>query len=301
MKTPFIYINGSIKDEKKASVSVLDRGLLFGDGLFETMRAVGLKTAFLPLHMKRLKDGLRALGFGPGVFRRIDSEIKKGIIEELLKKNNLAEKTSRVRITITRGEDVRLKPSRSTPPTVIITASAIDEEAVERKRKKGISAATVKGPLPALPGVKTTNLLPHILALSKAGRRAECLFVERDGTVTEGATSNLFVVKDGAVSTAPASVPHGPALPGITRSVVIEIANERGLSVMIEKIGLDALYDADEAFLTNAVTGVVPLVRVDSVKIGRPGPITRLFQRFHIEKSLESVGCKAGPCGKGRP
>lgn len=267
MKTK-IYLSGSIVPEGKASVSVFDRGLNYGDGLFETMKAHDGKPAFLKEHLQRLKAGARFLKIP---INALEADVKDGVIERLLKANRLSKGSACVKIIVTRGVDKSgHAPSKGTTPTLIIITKRIDETYIVRLQKKGVKAILIKGYAPALGGFKTLNYLPCVLAKAEAERRGafEGIFVGEDGTIKEGSSTNIFIVSKGILKTPPANAQSG-ILPGVTRQAVISIAKKLGLTVKEAPISVKDLFTCDKAFLTNSIIGMVPLVSVDSRRIGR--------------------------------
>jgi branched-chain amino acid aminotransferase len=279
-----VYINGRVLPENKAAVSVFDRGLNYGDGLFETMKAVDGRVEFLRDHLSRLKKGARFLAFPAGSLKALDLDIKDGALEKLLKANGLAAKTASIRITVTRGteRDGGHLPKK-TVPTLIIVARPIDTVALERLRTDGVSAAVIRGYGPAIPGVKSLNYLPSVLGKAEAARRGavEGIFVAKDSSVREGTSSNVFVVSGGVVLTPPVSKdPAEGVLPGVMRQAVIRLLEKKGVTVREATVFLKDLRSCAEAFLTNSVWGAAPLTVIDGKKVGSgsPGDIVRLIQ-----------------------
>ena len=280
-----VYINGRLVPGKKASVSVFDRGLNYGDGLFETMKAVEGKVEFLRDHVTRLKKGARFIGFPAGSLKALELDLKDGAIPKLLKANGLIGKTAYIRLTVTRGEDRDGHLPKKTVPTVIITAKPIDEEAIARMRTFGVSATVIRGYGPALPGVKSLNYLPSVLGKAEAASKGadEGIFTAKDGSLKEGTSSNIFIVTHGSVRTPPVSPGPGEGvLPGVMRQAVIRLLAKRGFAVAEAPVRLKDLLSCTEAFLTNSIWGAVPLLSVDGKKLGpgNPGAIVRLVQRL---------------------
>ncbi|MDP2690169.1 MAG: aminotransferase class IV, partial [Deltaproteobacteria bacterium] len=228
-----------------------------------------------------------ALGIPAARLAPLFRDIREGAIERLLKANGLLAKAAYVKVVVTRGEDIRrgLAPGASMEPTVIMTAGPLDEKAIRLMRTKGVRAVLVKGLHPAMPGIKTLNYLPSVLARMEARKAGveEAVFTAPDGALLEAAGANLFIVERGVIKTPPLNAnPFLPGvLPGVTRKAVIDIAGKLGIRVMAARLPEDGLRRCGEAFLTNSTCGVVPLVSVDSVKVadGRPGPVTRGLQR----------------------
>ncbi|MFQ5427852.1 MAG: aminotransferase class IV [Thermodesulfobacteriota bacterium] len=289
----YIYINGRITSEDEARVSPSERGFLLGDGLFETIMAREGRPLFLEAHLKRLRSGLKALGFEADTLQVLFKDIEEEIISRLLNKNELAEKEARVRITISRGcAEGGLAPASDCKPTVIISAAPVDTKLIARKANLGIPAITIKGLRPAMPGVKSINFMPNIIGagMAKKAGAGEAFFLAEDNkTLLEGTSSNIFILREGELLTPPAArEPGGPgALPGVVRQVVLEVAKERKIPAKEKWFTIDELLTAEEAFITNSISGVVPIVEVDSEPIaeGRPGKITRKMQEDYKKKT----------------
>lgn len=281
------YLNGRILAESKACVSILDRGLNYGDGLFETIKAVGGRPLFLSRHLKRLSAGAKVIGISAASLKPLMTDIQDGVIERLLRSNGLNTGPSYVRVTVTRGIDAGGHLPLARPePTAIIRTKPLDEKELQRREQKGISAVLVRGGLPAFPGVKTLNYLPNVLGRREASRREadEGIFTDNRGHVSEGTSSNLFIVEKGILKTPPIeSAGYSSILPGITRGCVIELAKVNGMKIRETLITAGRLADCDEAFLTNSIAGIVPLISIDGKALGdgRPGPATRTLQELY--------------------
>lgn len=280
MNNSTVYLNGRLVAGDKAKVSVFDRGLTYGDGLFETIKAVDGRPVFLSEHLKRLGGGAKALGFATNALAALMRDIEDGVIEKLLEKNGLATGVASVRITVTRGVSIGAHsiPEVTTPTTVMITRE-VDAGAMEKLKKRGVRAVLVRGLRPVIPGVKTINFLPNILgkAVAVKKRAYDGIFVAPDGALLEATSSNLFIVSGGVVKTPPLDTAGGEGvLPGVTREVVIDIARKDGIPAEVTPVFERDLEEAGEAFLTNSIVDIMPLVKVESVVIGsgRPGPVT---------------------------
>ncbi len=288
----YVYMKGNIIAEEAAPVSPLDRGLTLGDGIFETVLARNGSPVFLESHLARLRSGLTVLGFELRKLSAFFTDIQAGAITKLMEKNGLAETTARVRITITRGETAGgISAITDATPTTLITAAPVDLEKIRVKTENGISAVTVKDIRPALPGVKTTNFMPNILAACRARERGagEAFFLGADNrTILEGTTSNIFIVKDGRLLTTPAAQkPQGPgALAGVVRQNIMDLAKKNNLATIEGWFTTYDLYNAEEVFITNSISGLVPVIKVDAAEINnkKPGEITRLLQGKYREK-----------------
>jgi len=286
-KKSCVYVNGLFVPEDKAVISVFDRGLNYGDGLFETIRAEHGRPVFVRAHMERLAHGAERLGLPKKPLLDLKKEVRQGLVERLLEANSLGTGPARVKILVTRGADRGGHlPKRRTRPNIMASARALDNALIERHRKRGVNAILLESPLPAMPGVKSLNFLPNVLARVEAEKRGafEALFVDARRGLREGASTNLFLVTRGVVKTPRAGE---YALAGVARSVALALAKEMRIPAREVRLRTKELYSCDEAFLTNSVIGITPLLRVDGRAIGRarPGPITRLLQGRFAEVS----------------
>ena len=278
-----VFINGKILPEDKACVSVFDRGLSYGDGIYETMKARDGQPLFLNEHLKRLRTGGRFLGL-TGI-KGFEDMIRGGALQKLLNANGLGRGEAYVKLLVTRGPDKASHlPAKGISPTLIIIAKPIDTALIRGIQEKGVSAVFVDDVLPALPGVKSLNYLPSVLARMKANRRRafEAIFV-KDGFVEEGSSSNVFIVKGGRLLTPPLSgTPSEGVLAGVTRAAVMIASKKNGITVRETRLRPKDLYRADEAFITNSIMDAVPLVAIEGKKVGggRPGMLTKLMQEL---------------------
>jgi len=275
-----VYINGKLVDKEDASISVYDHGLLYGDGVFEGIRSYAGNVFRLQEHVDRLWNSAKAI--------RLEIPITKAqmgkAIEETLAVNGVEE--GYVRVIVTRGcGDLGLDPDLCKRPQVIIIADRIvlfPQELYE-KGLEIVTASTMRNhPAAVSPRVKSLNYLNNILAKIE-GKQAGCveaLMLNHKGEVAECTTDNLFLVRGGNLLTPPTDA---GILEGITRAVVIELAEEAGIEVSEVSLTRHDVYIADECFLTGTAAEVISVVKVDGRAIGNgaPGPITRdLSQRF---------------------
>ena len=269
-----IHVNGSLVPESEAAVSVFDRGFLFGDGVFESMRAVRGTIFRLGRHLARLERSAALIGLEP-------PGVPAGLGEaavELLRANRLAD--ARLRLTLTRGPgrpgDYAHAPG---PPTVVISAAPFTGiEAALHERGVAVAIPERRQVPPEVldPTIKSISRLSLVLARREAAARGahEAILLDAAGNLTEGTASNLFLVAGGRLLTP--RVP-GEALPGITREAVIEVARAAGIEIEEAPVPAAMLQRAEEVFLTNSSWEVLPVVRVDGRPIGagRPGPVAR--------------------------
>jgi len=288
----YFYLNGVIVPESEARISPSDRGFLLGDGLFETILAVNGAPLFLEAHLARLKKGLVALLFESASMGRLFKDINEGILSKLIEANALSDKEARIRITISRGIGRGgLAPSTETLSTTVISASPVDMKKIERKVRHGIAAITLRGTRPALPGVKSLNFMPNILGASQAKKAGaeEGFFLAADNkTVLEGTSSNIFIFTDSRLLTAPSAAEIGGpgVLPGVVRQVVLKFANEAKIPAEEGWFTIGDLMAADEVFITNSISGIVPVTAVDAVSIGggKIGEVTKKIQKKYEKK-----------------
>lgn len=271
-----IYIDGQFFDEANAKISVFDHGLLYGDGIFEGIRFYNGRVFRLEAHLARLWDSARAIAMEIPMTR----EEMTRVVLESIRQNKLRD--GYIRLLVTRGVgDLGLNPKNCKTPTVIVIAANITLYP-EELYKTGLTVVTcgTRRPSPAAlsPAVKSLNYLNNIMAKIEAENAGagEGLMLNELGYVAECTGDNVFIVKNGALSTPPVSA---GGLRGITRDVVFEIAAEFGITVSEQNLTRYDLYVADEAFLTGTAAEVIPMVRLDGRPIGsgEPGSLTAKF------------------------
>jgi branched-chain amino acid aminotransferase len=275
-----IYISGQLYAKEDAKISVYDHGLLYGDGVFEGMRSYGGKVFRLTEHLDRLWDSAKAICLEIPISKEEMAEA----VNATLKVNGISD--GYIRLLITRGSGtLGLDPNRCARPEVIIITDFISlypQEYYENGLQI-ITASTIRNHPAALnPRIKSLNYLNNILAKIEGAQAGcvEALMLNHKGEVAECTGDNIFVIIRGELLTPPIDA---CILEGITRGAVIELAREEGLTVREIPLTKHDVYVADECFLTGSAAEVVPVVKVDSRKIGdgKPGPITRdLTRRF---------------------
>ncbi|WP_422929756.1 branched-chain-amino-acid transaminase [Singulisphaera sp. PoT] len=276
-----IYIGGKYYDKADAKISVYDHGLLYGDGVFEGIRAYSGRVFRLQQHVDRLYESARSIHLEIPISRE---EMAKAITGTLAV-NNLVD--AYVRVVVTRGAgSLGLDPRKTTDPQIIVIADAISLYPAELYEHglKIITAGTQRNHPAALnPRIKSLNYLNNILAKIE-GTNAGCLealMLNHKGEIAECTGDNIFVIRKGEVHTP--GVDAG-ILEGITRDAVIELAREAGYKVVERSMDRHDVYIADEVFLTGTAAEVIPVVECDGRPIGtgKPGPITKdLLKRFH--------------------
>lgn len=276
-----IFIDGKFYEKEDAKISVFDHGLLYGDGVFEGIRFYNGRVFRLEEHLRRLDYSARAIALQLPMSL---GEIREATLETI-RQNGLRD--GYVRLVVTRGSgDLGLSPLLCPKATIFIIAATIKLYPPE-KYENGLEVLTCStrrishGALS--PMVKSLNYLNNVMAKFEAlkGGAGEGLMLNEQGYVAECTGDNIFLVRDGAITTPPVS---SGALAGVTRAVVFEMAAEAGIPISEPQITRYDVYCADEVFLTGTAAEVIPVVKLDHRPIGngRPGPITKsLISRFH--------------------
>lgn len=276
-----IYIDGKFLDEKNAKVSVFDHGLLYGDGVFEGIRAYNGRVFKLKEHVERLYYSAKAIL----LTIPITPEAMTQAVLATCRKNNLT--NGYIRLVVTRGPGtLGLNPNRCTKPCVIVIADKIQlypPEMYERGMDI-VTVPTTRNLHSALnPAIKSLNYLNNILAKIEANNAGveEAIMLNAEGFVAECTGDNIFIVKGKNMFTPPLSA---GALYGITRGVVIELAKEMGLTVSEPNLTRYDMFNAEECFLTGTGAELIPVVKIDGrvIGTGQPGAATRsLIERYH--------------------
>ena len=286
-----IYIDGEFVSEEEAKVSVFDHGLLYGDGVFEGIRAYNGYVFKLEEHLDRFYDSAKAIRLEIPIPRE---DMKEAILETL-RINQL--KTSYIRPIVTRGVgDLGIDPRKCTgKPTVIVVVrewKSLYPEELYQKGLRAIVAATRARPAESLsPSIKTLNYLTNVMAKIEANvwGADEAIMLDVHGNVAEGTADNLFIVKHGVVITPPIL----SNLSGITRATMLELAHDADYEIREQHFGIAQLYMADEVFITGTAVEVVPIAEIDgrTIGLGRPGPITiELRKRFKGITGIPETG-----------
>lgn len=282
-----VYVNGKFVPENEASVSIFDHGFLYGDGVFEGIRAYNGRVFRLKEHVDRLYDSAKAIDLIPPISREEMSEI----IKETLRKNNL--KNAYIRPIVTRGVgSMGLDPHRCEVPSIICAAAewgAMYGDLYE----KGLTGVTVcvrrNTPDSLPPNIKSLNYLNNILGKIEANYKGgdEAIFLDQTGKLAEGSGDNIFLIKDGKLYTPPTI----NNLKGITRLVLLSLLEKVGISYEICELGLFDLYTADEIIVSGTAAEICAIVKVDGRVIGEgvPGPaFKKLLPEF--QKITQSEG-----------
>ena len=283
----YIYLNGDFVTEQQAKVSVFDHGFLYGDGIFEGIRAYNGRIFGLDEHVDRFYESAQSIMLELPLSR---SEMKEAILETV-RRNNLRD--AYIRPVASRGTGpLGLDPTKCSKATLVIIVDAeirhheyIGQTAVS---EKGIKAVTVSirrnGPDVLSPRIKSTNYLNNILAKlqAHAAGAQEAIFLNAQGIVCELTGENLFIVKHSRVMTPPLWV---GVLDGVTRRTILRIAHEQGLETVEEPLTVYDLYTSDECFATATRLEILPIVWIDGRCIGEgvSGPVTAKIKGRFID------------------
>ena len=277
-----VYINGLFTPLRNAKISILDRGFCYGDGLFETLRASNGQIFYIEQHIDRLFDSLQQVLIELPMTRL---ELTKAV-KETLARNKY--KNAIIRLMVTRGDtESNIQIDSKIHPTLVINIRPFIP-LPKLAYKKGVRVMLFQERANLVNGIslrlKSCNYLSNILIkeLSNKKNYTEGVVVDPDFGVTEGTTSNIFIVEQGQIKTPPLS-PY--VLAGITRQIVLEIARDHKIPLTEEKITADELIYADEVFITNSCIEIVPVTQVNSNFIGlkKPGILTRFIHEEFLK------------------
>lgn len=275
-----IYLDGEYVKKSEAKVSVFDHGVLYGDGVFEGIRAYNGRIFRCKDHIDRIFAAAKAIMLDIPMSK----EEMKEVLLETCRRNDL--KDCYIRLVVTRGAgDLGLSPTKCPKPTVFCIASTITLYPSEMYEKGMpiITAAQRRNKATVVdPQIKSLNYLNNILAKIEANRAgaSEALMLNHDGIVAECTGDNIFIIKDGVIYTPPI---HIGILDGITRRTVIELARKMGIEVLEKEFTLFNVYNAEECFLTGTAAEAIAVTQVDGRVIGDgvAGPITKkLLEAF---------------------
>jgi len=285
----WIYLNDRFVDRKEAVVSVFDHGFLYGDGIYETLRAYGGRIFMLQQHLARLQRSGHLIGLD----LPIPEKDWPALLNEAINRNGLTD--AYLRITVSRGEgEIGLDPGLCKRPTVVIVSLPLQSYLPHlfREGVKLIISRVRRNLAAALPPrIKSLNFLNNILAKQEAVRAGafDALMLNVEGHVTECTTSNMFFVRTGRLCTP--SVACG-ILDGITREVVLLLAREQGIPVEEGAYRAEALRQAEECFLTNTSMEIMPACQIDNLPVGsgRLGPLTTRLQELFRSNLARFLG-----------
>lgn len=274
MSSTIIYLDGKFVDENEAKVSVFDHGVLYGDGVFEGIRAYNGRIFRCEEHINRLYAAAKAIMLNIPLSKQEMTEV----LLETCRKNNLRD--GYIRLVVTRGKgDLGLNPRNCPVPSVFCIAASIQlyPEEMYTKGMPIVTAAQRRNKATIVdPQIKSLNYLNNILAKMEANRAGvpEALMLNHDGIVAECTGDNIFLVKEDVVYTPPI---HVGILDGITRRTAMELAEKLGYKVVEKEFTLFNVYNADECFLTGTAAEAIPVTSVDERVIGEgvAGPVTK--------------------------
>ena len=281
----WIYLNDRFVKEEEAVVSVFDHGFLYGDGVYETIRSYGSRIFMRDQHLARLRRSADAIG----LTIPIPEQRWPTLLHEAMTRNDVGQERTDayLRITISRGAgDIGLDPALCPTPTVVIMTKPLHPPPLEQYRiGVNLIVARTRRNLPSAlsPQIKATNFLNNILAKREAiaAGAFDSILLNWESHLTECTVSNLFFVRAGRLCTP--AIACG-LLDGITRDIVLSLAQESQVPVDEGHFGIEAIHKADECFLTNTSMEVMPVTMVDGHPVGNgtPGLLTRQLQRLFI-------------------
>ncbi|BCJ91016.1 D-amino-acid transaminase [Terrihabitans soli] len=283
-----VYVNGRYVPYAEASVHIDDRGFQFADGVYEVCEVRDGRIIDEPRHFARLKRSLDELKMAAPM----NEACLSVVLTEVLHRNRV--RSGLVYLQVTRGVARRefFFPADDVPPTLVVTARSVDPLKGESVAAEGIRVVTVPENRWERVDIKTTGLLPNVLAKmqAKAAGAREAWFVDRDGFITEGGSSNAWIIsEEDVLITRPA---ESGILRGVTRTTLIDLARKEGLKVEERAFTVTEAKVAKEAFITSATTIVTPVIELDSAAIGggKPGPLVkRLRSGFHAIAAWRSI------------
>jgi D-alanine transaminase len=275
------YVNGRYVPHAAAAVHIEDRGYQFADGVYEVCEVARGFIMDMTRHLDRLDRSLRELSIGWPVTRKVLETVMREVVRRNRVTNGL------VYLQVTRGVAPRdhVFPAAATRPALVVTAKRGDPKLAERRAETGLKVITVPENRWARVDIKSTGLLPNVLARQQAKEKGaqEAWFVDPDGTVKEGAATNAWIVtRDGRLVTRPAD---SGILRGITRATLFEVAETLDLSIEERGFTVEEAKAAREAFITAATTVVMPVVEIDGQPIanGHPGSVALSLRRAFFD------------------
>jgi len=269
-----VYVDGEFYPKSKAKVSVFDHGLLYGDGVFEGIRAYGGSVFKLKEHVDRLYGSAHMIMLEIPISR----EKMVDLVLETLRKNNLRD--AYIRLVVTRGiGDLGLNPKKCPRPTIIVITDtiALHKDGAKEKGVTAMISWVKRDPVDATSHeIKSLNYLNSILAKIEANINGvdEAICLDKNGFICEGVAENIFIVKKGRIFTPPS---YTGALSGITAESVCQLAKRLGFDIRDKNITPYELFNADEVFFTGTAAEVIPVREINKrvINDGSPGPITR--------------------------
>jgi D-alanine transaminase len=279
--TELAYLNGKIRPLNETYVPVEDRGYQFGDAVYEFIASYNGKMFCLEEHLDRLKNSMEKLSFP-----KLDENFIKHAVYELFEKADIAR--AGLYIQISRGVAPRDHAwNKDLKTQILMTIKGVKDYPFEL-RNQGIGIITLEDERWSNCDIKTVQILPNAMAKQKAKDQGafDAIFISKEGIVREGTSSNFFIVKDGRIITHPLT---NNILPGITRKVVMDLADSLGIKTEEKFVPKSDIFSADEAFLTGTITEILGIKTIDNIQIGpgKPGEITKKLYNALREKTGE--------------
>jgi branched-chain amino acid aminotransferase len=279
----YVSINGETVSAQSASISIFDHGFLFGDSVYEVVRTIEGRIFAWEPHVDRLLNSARQIGLDLPWSKE---ELRKEVVRVLA--YSAMDEEAYVRLIITRGEgELNIDPSSCGTPNRILIVKALPR-LPSSAYSEGIQLSLVKTTRNSKhainPGIKGGNYLNNVLALMEArkNKALEAVMLNENGLVTEGTTSNIFLVREGVISTP--SLDCG-LLAGVTRGLVIQAARRAKFQVNEAHLTPRDLFDADEVFITSTARDVVPISNIDERRLGPcPGPVTQRISELYRDE-----------------
>lgn len=276
----FAYVNGAYVPLTAARISIQDRGFQFADSIYEVWAVRGGRLYDAAEHMDRLWRSLKEL--------RITAPMSQAslwvVLRETMRRNKVRDGIIYVQVSRGAANRDHVFPSPPVKPTIVVTAKNLDQRAIARRAEVGIKVITLPETRWARRDIKSTNLLPNALARQQAKEQGayEAWFVDPGGFVTEGTSSNAWIVTaDGVIVTRPLS---NDLLHGVTRAALMRVARERQMRVEERAFNVEEAKAAREAFISAASNPAVPVIAIDGVSVGdgSPGPVAKALRALYL-------------------
>jgi D-alanine transaminase len=283
------YVDGRYLRHPAAAVHIEDRGLQFGDSIYEVFAVTDGRLLDEEPHLERLARSLREIGMA----LPMAASALKSVMREVVRRNRLS--YGLLYVQVTRGAHARdhVMPNAGRP-TVIMTARRLDRGTIEARRARGVAVVTRPDIRWGRCDIKTTALLPNVMAKTEARRAGayEVWLVDHDGRITEGASTNAWIVAAGVVTTRSLD---NAILAGVTRRTLLRAAERAGLTIAERAFSVAEARKAQEAFITSATGGVIPVVEIDGAKLGsgKPGPLTLRMHALYRDLAAAEAGIPA--------
>ena len=275
------YYNGQFLQHKNIAISPDDRGFLMGDGVYEVIRSYNGHLFERDAHIERLKNGASALQFNISKFNEIEN-----IVHQLILRNDLSQRDATIYIQVTRGVAKRSHqfPPLDTPLTIYATAQLFTPKSIDME--VGISGALYPDVRWSRCNIKSVSLIVNSMAHQYAidSGAQEAIFI-RDGYLTEGAHTNVLLVKNNTIITPPAT---NFILAGITRKVILSLCRIHNISAEERSVAEHELFSADELIVVGTTVEITPVIKLNNQPINncQPGPITKRLQRLYNDMIL---------------